>query len=292
MHYYTAYRFTLASSLILPEFQETIRSFPDIQISIISESLDNGKKDEEIVVNKLMNGISFDWDGFGRYEIRNGREISVAPREHANQDVTRIPLYNVALAAVLQQKNLLVLHGSAIEINGKAFILLGNKGHGKSSLTVALLKRGHRLLSDDVTAVSFRDTIQVLPGIPIVKLWPDTMKFIGLDVKKTRLFYPGITKRICAIKEQFCNTSLPIGAIFVLNYGKAMTLHNIPALKKLLNLSGYQYFAHFRKAFSLESQRRILEQCRRLAENADMYEFIRPLDLGELEGACRMIETM
>ena len=42
------------------------------------------------------------------------------------------------------------LHSNTIVIDGKAIALSGRSGAGKSTLAAMLMKRGHRLISDDV----------------------------------------------------------------------------------------------------------------------------------------------
>ena len=58
------------------------------------------------------------------------------------------------MGAILMQRRLLPLHGSAIAINGKAYAIVGDSGAGKSTLASAFLNKGYQLISDDVIAVS------------------------------------------------------------------------------------------------------------------------------------------
>ena len=57
------------------------------------------------------------------------------------------------MGAILMQRKILPLHGSAIAIDGKAYAIVGDSGAGKSTLASAFLKRGYQLLSDDVITV-------------------------------------------------------------------------------------------------------------------------------------------
>ncbi|MDZ4322667.1 MAG: HPr kinase/phosphatase C-terminal domain-containing protein [Alphaproteobacteria bacterium] len=49
---------------------------------------------------------------------------------------------------------LLTLHGTAIEIQGKAVLLTGKPGMGKSSLALQLIDRGACLVADDQTCLT------------------------------------------------------------------------------------------------------------------------------------------
>ena len=69
--------------------------------------------------------------------------------------------------------------------DGKAWIIAGISGTGKSSLAAVLVRRGYPLLADDVSVIGFQDNEPVVyPGIPHLKLWYDVMKKLGEDPAK------------------------------------------------------------------------------------------------------------
>lgn len=72
---------------------------------------------------------------------------------------------NYAIAA--QAHQYLVVHAAAIERGGRAAILPGAPGAGKSTLTAALAQRGWRLLSDELTLIRPADRCVVPLARPI-----------------------------------------------------------------------------------------------------------------------------
>ncbi len=56
----------------------------------------------------------------------------------------------LCIGALGRIKDLLLIHGAAVERDGKALIFLGKSYSGKSTLTMHLLRSGYRLLSDEV----------------------------------------------------------------------------------------------------------------------------------------------
>lgn len=52
-----------------------------------------------------------------------------------------------------------VIHASCISINGKAVLLMGESGSGKSDLALRLIDRGALLVADDYTSVSLERNI-------------------------------------------------------------------------------------------------------------------------------------
>ena len=66
--------------------------------------------------------------------------------------------YMVLLQATLRQiKSHLLVHAGALEHRGRGILLAGDSGAGKSTLVLELLRRGFKLLSDDIGALRLRD---------------------------------------------------------------------------------------------------------------------------------------
>jgi HprK-related kinase A len=70
----------------------------------------------------------------------------------------------------------LMLHAASLEKNGRAVILPGEPGAGKSTLTAALTLSGFRLLSDELTLVDREDRLLV----PLAR--PVSLKNASIDV--------------------------------------------------------------------------------------------------------------
>lgn len=63
-------------------------------------------------------------------------------------------LYDHIAPRILAHQGELVLHGSAVEIEERLVIFLGDTGTGKSTLAASLHRAGHRLLGDDAVIVT------------------------------------------------------------------------------------------------------------------------------------------
>ncbi|MCP4397035.1 MAG: hypothetical protein GY801_07015 [bacterium] len=71
------------------------------------------------------------------------------------------------LGALLHQRELLPLHGSAIKVNDGVCVFVGLSGNGKSTVAAAFRQRGYQVLADDVCVVSIRED-GLPPGDPRV----------------------------------------------------------------------------------------------------------------------------
>ncbi len=109
--------------------------------------------------------------GFGRILIApGGTELICDPEPESPEWTTLLPAQALPLAATL--RGLEVLHASGVTIRGKAALLAGPPGAGKSSLAAALLRRGAaELLSDDTVALEPRnDALIAHPGASLLHL--------------------------------------------------------------------------------------------------------------------------
>ncbi len=84
---------------------------------------------------------------------------------------------------LLHRRGVLPLHASAVEIDGRAVAVAGHSGRGKSTLAAALVRAGHRLLSDDITVVEFAADggARAIPGSTRLRLKGDAVAAHGLD---------------------------------------------------------------------------------------------------------------
>jgi hypothetical protein len=85
----------------------------------------------------------------------DGHELLCEPDPANAQWATIVAAQALPLAATL--RGLEVLHASGVVLDGKAVLITGAAGAGKSSLAAALLRLGGLLLSDDAVALQVRD---------------------------------------------------------------------------------------------------------------------------------------
>lgn len=72
------------------------------------------------------------------------------------------------------------LHAAAVEIDGRAVLLAAPRTFGKTTLAAALVRAGHRLLSEDLTCVRPSQVPSVVPGPAMLRLRADVGERIGL----------------------------------------------------------------------------------------------------------------
>lgn len=94
-----------------------------------------------------------DLPDIGRFLCEDGRRVTICPAPVTSLDDILVFVTGTALAAILYQRNGLLLHASAVVRAGRAFLFCGQSGAGKSTLAAALSQTGCDILADDVCAV-------------------------------------------------------------------------------------------------------------------------------------------
>ncbi|MGG7620204.1 aldolase [Bacillus coreaensis] len=153
--------------------------------------------------------------------IENGNNIAVSPLKSDLEDRIRLYILGSCMGALLLQRGILPLHGSAISINNKAYGIVGESGAGKSTLAAALLSKGYRLLSDDIIPISFIDNKpMVTPAYPQQKLWKESLDAFRVDADQFSSIFDRETKFIVPVSSHFHLEPMELGGIFELMKGK------------------------------------------------------------------------
>lgn len=217
---YRVFGLTISSEMPIPELiPNRINCNIDVVIErrdLYSSLLERFEKDEyyKIKPNWLMMHIP----EVAIFCIENGNKITVSPFPEGLEDEIRLYILGTCMGALLMQRKILPLHGSAIEIDGKAYALLGNSGAGKSTLAKAFLNRGYKLLSDDVIAVTFSDNQDpvVSPSYPQQKLWIESLNKFQLESSQYKPLFDREKKFAVPVVSNFLNETLPLTGMFEL----------------------------------------------------------------------------
>src|SRR5947207_2119645 len=65
----------------------------------------------------------------------------------------RIVSHMLFLRLIRRRPDLLFFHAASIGMDGRAYLLIGPKGRGKTSVSLALAARGHAFLGDETAIV-------------------------------------------------------------------------------------------------------------------------------------------
>ena len=132
-------------------------------------------------------GYLLRFPGFADFQLaQDGRQIRAWPAPGVS-DATIQHLYlNQVLPLALNKQGKLVLHGSAVEIEGGGVAFIGESGLGKSTLAASFAASGFGFLTDDglILEPDGEGSYQIMPSHPSIRLWSDSQAaLIGPGVK-------------------------------------------------------------------------------------------------------------
>ena len=89
-------------------------------------------------------------------------------------------------------------HGVLVEIYGEGILIVGDSGIGKSETAIELVKRGHRLISDDAVEIKMVSSHELVGSPPEVLRHYMELRGIGI-INVAKLFGMGAVKDSCSI---------------------------------------------------------------------------------------------
>lgn len=155
--------------------------------------------------------------GIARFLLIGGRSVFFEMEPDA--DATDLPAFiaGTVLGILLHQRGQIVLHASAVAVNGKAVLFCGRSGAGKSTLAAALAQRDLPLVTDDLCAVSIDGN-----GVPMVapdgrhlKLWAHSIDHLDLRDRRGPRVRGRLEKFYVEHSGVFAR-ALPLAAIYAL----------------------------------------------------------------------------
>jgi hypothetical protein len=114
--------------------------------------------------------------------VENGSAVTVQLAAGADVSEARGLLMGPAQAVLWHQRGLLPMHASAVDVGGKAVVLVGPSGVGKSTLASALSRKGGGVMADDISIVDPGGQPSVQGGATRLRLLPDALRHFGLSV--------------------------------------------------------------------------------------------------------------
>jgi len=317
--YYSLYGKRLKSTLPLPlpelpahQAEITIETGQKLPKTLDASPVPSGREwirepDRSIV--RFYDGVGhiyqFDLTG-------NGSHITISQTWPVWEDSV-FALVNMVMGAVLTLQGHPMFHACSLVHGDRAFLLMGDSGAGKSSLSIALAAEGLAAHADDVAVIdniTFPDLNgqtgmpkpvisgsqpAIAPGYPRIKVKPELLDRLGIT---------GVTPiKIATVegpeKERWIDTdqlpggthrkSAPISAIFLLGERTAKSgdpqIRRLGPMQAAFALSGHMYGTVW---FNPPGPKNLF-LCTYIAEKVPVYEVCLPDDLDLLRASARYL---
>ncbi len=270
--------------IILSEFEcpELIDGAGSADVSVVMGSTPESLPDAEfrgVRYEMTQNQFLLRVDNVARYHVTNGDRIVVEPFSDAEPLAVRLFLLGSAFGALLQQRGLVPMHASVMEMCGRAVMFCGPSAMGKSTLAITLYNRGYRMLADDVCVVRLDEAglPLAIPGYPQVKLWADTLNLLKTaDSDKLPKPRQGLEKYNLDTRTTFCRTPLPLKAIYCIG------LANSPSFELKPIRGKDKFIALFNNTYRVQFLDKLINKtfhhqlCTAIAKHVHMVRLIRP----------------
>lgn len=226
MHYYIAFGLHIHSEISLPELAEgDAHSVAEIHIRkgqvhlpamhptrIFRRGIKAAFGEDE------SRALYLDWPNVASFKASGGNELVVSPLA-SDPDIISLFTVSEALGLILFQRGHFLLHASAVVVGEEAWCFMGMPGAGKSSTAAAFIKAGCRLLSDDLTAITFDEAGKpfIVPAYPQLKIWERTVAGLQYDPSDLEPVSEGVNKYAYQPREQFTTQPVPLKKVFFLH---------------------------------------------------------------------------
>ncbi|MFJ7756089.1 aldolase [Peribacillus muralis] len=280
---YTTFGLTIASDMLLPELEKASCNLTDSGADFHIRRQDLAKEWGEtdpldrkgFIVEE--NRVMFEVPELAVFSIEGGKTITVSFSEEENEDRVRLYILGSCMGIMLMQRKVLALHGSAIAIDGKAYVFIGESGAGKSTLASSFMKQGYKLLSDDIVALSMKEGIPwVTPSYPQQKLWLESIQAFEMKATDYEPLFDRITKFSIPVRADFQNTPMPLGGIFELSCEdvEAIEFHPVKKLHRLKVLYTHTYRRSILERMGMMAWH--FTYCAECLPSVSIYRIIRP----------------
>ncbi len=227
-----------------------------------------------------------------RFLLKNGDAIVFAPEAEATAEEVPIFILGTVFGILLHQREQIVLHASAVEVNGKAIVFCGSSGAGKSTLAAALVQRGYRLITDDVCAITLSegaDPIVHSDGRQL-KLWAKAIAELELEELRGERVRSKLEKFYVEASDA-TEEVLPLGAVYVLREVRAsdnsgIERPNVVDAALLLRSNAYRPLLVAR----LEQKGHYFRAAAHIANKSGIFLLIRPFDFAAMPEVVSWLE--
>jgi len=218
LHSYRVAGLAVASEIELPgaiAASATASPAVTVRAGAVPASLDDAAKKGatwQIAGRRFL----FEVPGVARFLLSDGRDIVFEAAAGAERGDVAIFLLGTVFGILLHQRGEIVLHASAVRVNGKAVLFCGSSGAGKSTIAAALAQRGFPVVVDDLCAITLTGAAPLVqPDGRHLKLWAQAIAQLDLAARRGAPVRQRLQKFFVEPAAVLAEP-LPLGAVYAL----------------------------------------------------------------------------
>jgi hypothetical protein len=126
-----------------------------------------------------------------------------------------------------------------------------------------------------------------VPGCPQIKLFPDTLRSIGLNPETMPQVNTRIDKRHFIPTGDFKMEALDVGCVFVLDNGSSVEVDEMDPIAAFMGLARNTYTAAF--LAETDNVKTHFQLCQRLVRSVPVYRLVRPHSFAEMPDVIKLL---
>jgi hypothetical protein len=134
---------------------------------------------------------------------------------------------NQVLPLALSRQGKVVLHASAVEMDGRCVAFVGASGRGKSTIAASFATTGMRFLTDDGLQLEWREHhLIAVPSHPSIRLWDDSQTALIGETQEAAapVEYTSKARFLASQTLAHCEEPRPLHALFFLGSGESAAI--------------------------------------------------------------------
>jgi hypothetical protein len=277
----------------LPRWPGDAAGDPDVIIreGEVPQMLDGSAGPARYLMADAEGNVLLHLRGRFRFLIRGGSHVTVEFLTPGAREVWRTFLWGSVLSILCHQRGAYPLHAAGLIIQGRAVAIAGHRGNGKSTLALALMQRGHRLISDDLTVIrSDADAVEVIPAFPRLKLWRASIEAAGLQAEGLPPVRDGVDKYDLQPGGDFDLAPVPLHAILLLDEGEGPELLRQPPVAAIAAMQ--ERIARVHVARIMGKAQDLLDRTARIVAKVPVYRLRRPKRFDALDATAELVEGL
>lgn len=202
-------------------------------------------------------------------------------------------LFGPVFGFLLRLRGITSLHASAVTVDGRAILLVGAAGAGKSTTATVFAREGYGVISDDVAPLLERGAqIFVQPTHPHLRLWPEAVESLFGSPQALPRLTPTWEKRYFDLDTPGCrfeDAPRPLSAVYLLGQreaGDAPRIETVPPREALLELVSNTYVNYL---LDREMRAREFLLLGRIVERVPVRRVVPHADPQHAPAMCRLI---
>lgn len=225
----------------------------------------------------------------GSFVLINGNKLLYEPDSKIKLPNLITYIFSNVFSYLLYQREHLVMHASAIEIDGSSYFFSGRSGVGKSTFVNKLLKYGNFLTEDACCFNKDADSFSILPGLNFIKLSNDSEIQNYSNSFDTQIDYR--KRKIISLGSNSSNENNKFKCGFFLKYGKDKKIEKLESGEVLKAFLANMKASYPNNTF-IEEQKITLKKITETISNKCFYNVYRDTDKDfDIDSVLKVIQT-